>query len=268
VVLFPDIKREELMTQVGIPEAHVRHREDFQRFVLEDSLPSHRVPLTRLYEHWNDANEQYFDSVLVPPHVLLSEPSTPSALGDCSPVSGWGSRSQIRIRPSLLAGTHRAVVPGEVHAEGRMRFVLDVLLHETLHQHAMEVSRRLDEGYHGHGPAFRDNANRIGALLGLEPVRTSKARGKDRKLESCAHWPHCVRPKDFYLGALCPGGELDEERILATPAPPNALYQAQLALLEAARCYGSGGNAEDGARAARLLEAARVYARAVPQSTD
>jgi hypothetical protein len=59
----------------------------------------------------------------------------------------------------------------------------------------------LEDGFHGHGPKFRDQCNRIGALLGLPPVRTSKARGKDKALPSCAQWPHCVRPADYYLGA-------------------------------------------------------------------
>ena len=56
--------------------------------------------------------------------------------------------------------------------------------------------------YHGHGPKFRDQCNRIGAMLGLPPVRTGKARGKDKGLPSCAYWPHCVRPADYYQGGL------------------------------------------------------------------
>ena len=43
--------------------------------------------------------------------------------------------------------------------------------------------------------------NRIGAKLGLPPVRTSKARGKDKDLPSCAYWPEDVRPDDYYQGA-------------------------------------------------------------------
>ena len=77
----------------------------------------------------------------------------------------------------------------------------DVFLHETVHQWQHEVLGDLEDGYHGHGPKFRDQCNRIGALLGLPPVRTSKARGKDKALPSCAYWPHCVRPVDYYLGA-------------------------------------------------------------------
>jgi hypothetical protein len=70
---------------------------------------------------------------------------------------------------------------------GRFRLVADVFLHETVHQWQHEVLGDLEDGYHGHGPKFRDQCNRIGALLGLPPVRTSKARGKDKALPSCAY---------------------------------------------------------------------------------
>lgn len=93
------------------------------------------------------------------------------------------------------------MLAGDEHAEGRRRFVDDVLLHEQVHQYQQEVSGELDAGYHGHGPAFRDQANRIGGALGLAPVRTSKRRGVDADLPSCAQWPHNVRGSEHYLGA-------------------------------------------------------------------
>ena len=49
----------------------------------------------------------------------------------------------------------------------------------------------------GHGPAFRDTCNRIGGALGLPPVKTSKARGPEKDLPSCAHWPFNVRPEGY-----------------------------------------------------------------------
>src|SRR5262249_17764989 len=96
---------------------------------------------------------------------------------------------------------HPPIRAGDEYAEGRFRFVTDVFLHETIHQWQHEVLGDLEDGYHGHGPKFRDQCNRIGALLGVSPVRTSKARGKDKALPSCAYWPHCVRTADYYLGA-------------------------------------------------------------------
>ena len=116
-------------------------------------------------------------------------------------MSGFGGHGQVRLRPSLLTGSHPSVRGGDQYAEGRFRLVADVFLHETVHQWQHEVLGDLEDGYHGHGPKFRDQCNRIGTLLGLPPVRTSKARGKDRALPSCAYWPHCVRPADYYLGA-------------------------------------------------------------------
>ena len=109
---------------------------------------------------------------------------------------------KIRIRHTLLTGEHPAVKPGVKYAEGRSLFVADVLLHEMVHQYHQEITGQTEEAYSGHGPAFRDKANEIGAKLGLPPVRTAKKRGQDKELSSCAQWPHCVRPDGYYKGAL------------------------------------------------------------------
>jgi hypothetical protein len=184
-----------------INDADVQHREQFQDYVIYESRPWHREHLGRLYLRWDEWNEQYFEDRLVTPYVWLAEPGSPQRLGDYAGVSGFGGHGQIRIRPSLLTGRHAGVRSGEKYAEGRFRLVADVFLHETIHQWQHEVLGDWEDGYHGHGPQFRDQCNRIGAMLGLPPVRTSKARGKDQALPSCAHWPHCVRPPEYYLGA-------------------------------------------------------------------
>jgi hypothetical protein len=189
----------------------VEHREDFRRFVLDDAEPWHREHLGQLYQQWDRCNELYFDGALVPPYILLTEPPGPRTYADCGTVSGFGGRSQIRIRPSLLAGTHPHL---RGDAEGRRRFVADVLLHETIHQWQQELSGQTEQAWHGHGPAFRDRANAIGGAMGLGPVRTAKRRGAQRALPSCACWPYCVRTPDYYLGAYrppvtTPGGDDD-----------------------------------------------------------
>jgi hypothetical protein len=138
---------------------------------------------------------------LVPPYVLLTPPESPRALGDCANISSFGGRCQIRVRPSLLTGTHPHVRPGDPYAEGRFRIVADVLLHESIHQYHMEITGRNEDSYHGHGPAFALTCNQIGQLLGLPPVRSMKKRGPDKDLPSCAQWPLNVRPHDYYLGA-------------------------------------------------------------------
>jgi len=182
-------------------EADVIHREAYQEFVLLEARPWYQENLGRLYSLWTLWNKDYFGNALVTPYVLFAEPSSPQRLGDYARVSGFGGHGQVRLRPSLLTGSHPSVLAGDKYAEGRFRFIADVFLHETNHQWQHEILGNLEDGYHGHGPKFRDQCNRIGALLGLPPVRTSKARGKDKALPSCAYWPHCVRPADYYLGA-------------------------------------------------------------------
>lgn len=196
------------------------HRRGFERFVLEHAEPWHREHLGRLFSNWRTWNGEHFESRLEPPYLLLAEPSTPRRYGDCGPLSGFGGRSQIRIRPSLVHGSHPHVLAGEDHREGRLRFVDDILLHEMIHQWQFEVLGESERAYSGHGPLFRDVANRIGAVLGLPPVRDCKRRGQGQDLPSCAYWPHVVRPAGFYLGAyrpeapaskdVSPGGDLEQ----------------------------------------------------------
>lgn len=188
------------------------HRREFERFVLDDAEPSYRRPLSRLYANWHRINADYFDAALVVPYVLLAQPSQPKRYGQFAPVSSFGGHAEIRIRPSLLDGTHPHMVLGGSH-EGRFRFVADILLHEIIHQAQHEVLGAAEESYHGHGTVFRDTANRIGTELGLPPVRTNKKRGADRDRPSCSQWPHCVRPDDYYLGAYWPSTQ---------PSPPAA----------------------------------------------
>lgn len=178
------------------------HRRGFERFVLDHGESWHREHLGRLFTNWRTWNSEHFEGRLEPPYVLLAEPSTPRAYGDCGPLSGFGGRSQIRIRPSLVRGSHPHVRPDERFAEGRRLFVDDILLHEMVHQWQFEVLGDSEPAYSGHGPLFRDMANRIGAALGLGKVRDCKRRGADRDLPSCSFWPHVVRPEDYYRGAL------------------------------------------------------------------
>lgn len=177
------------------------HRKGFEAFVLEHSDPWHREHLGRLFVRWRTWNGEHFESRLEPPYLLLAEPGFSRAYGACGELSGFGGRSQIRIRPSLVIGSHPHVEPGERFAEGRRRFVDDVLLHEMIHQWQFEVLGDAEPAYHGHGPIFRDVANMIGGVLGLSAVRDCKRRGTGANLPSCSQWPHCVRPAGHYLGA-------------------------------------------------------------------
>lgn len=196
-----------------VPASHVEHRQATREFIEHDPdiKPWHREHLTRLYAHWDRMNETHFGGALVSPALRLAEPSAPQVHGQCATVSGIGARLEIRIRPSLLRGTHPHVRGGAEWAEGRARFAEDVLLHEMVHQWQQEVTGTQEDSYHGHGPTFRDKANAIGASLGLAPVRIAKRRGKDAGLPSCAQWPHCVRPADYYFGAVVPASDATGE---------------------------------------------------------
>jgi hypothetical protein len=136
---------------------------------------------------------------MLEPYITLTEPSAPIVFGQCWWVSSWGSRLEIRIRPSLLSGTHPRI---NIRAPlaGRLQFVKDVLLHEMIHQHVMEHQPDVDEDtYHGHGPVFTEHCNRIGAQLGLDEVVVRNRDGG--KKPKAAQWPHCVAPPDRYAGA-------------------------------------------------------------------
>lgn len=195
------------------PAAHIRHRTQTRAFALQDGATWHREHLTRLYGNFDTWNTAYFGGQLFEPYLMLLEPKSARAYGDTSRVSGFGGQLQIRVRPAILRGNKR-FRPEPEFAEGRARFAADVLLHELVHQWQTEAIGDDEGSYHGHGPRFRDKANEIGALLGLPPVRTAKARGKDKALPSCAQWPHNVRPADYYLGAVVEvpaNGDTDED---------------------------------------------------------
>lgn len=185
-----------------LPESHRRHRQDFKAFVEQETKAwQHSADATRLYALFDEWNAAYYDSVLTVPYLCLLEPGSPRTYGDTSRMSGWGGKLQIRLRPSLLIGTHPHMRPGPEYAEGRFLFIADVLLHEIVHQYHEEITGETENSFHGHGPQFRDVCNRIGSTLGLPPVRSSKKKGPDRDLPSCAQWPHNVRPADYYQGA-------------------------------------------------------------------
>jgi hypothetical protein len=199
------------MDHAPLTPADRKHREEFAAFSVKHGHEAYRAVLESLYQLWDGWNRDYFGGRLVKPHLLLAEPKSPRALGDHSNISGWGSKNQIRVRPSLLDGSHPDVKSGPEYAEGRFLLVADVLLHETIHQYHDEITGQAEKSYHGHGPAFRDECNRIGKELGLPPVRTAKARGPEKDLPSCAHWPLNVRPEGYYRGAFEVGPEQEKD---------------------------------------------------------
>jgi hypothetical protein len=187
-----------ILPNAAVSEPVAEHRTDYWTWVEQHAAPEYkRRLLLGLRDHWRDNNQAYFDGRMLEPYITLTEPSAPQIYGQCCSVSSWGSRLEIKIRPSLLAGTHPHLVGAKpVHCE---RFTYDVLLHEMVHQHVMEHEPDVDEdSYHGHGPVFTAHANRIGALLGLPDV-VIRNRGGVKKCKA-AQWPHCVMPPERYGG--------------------------------------------------------------------
>jgi hypothetical protein len=182
-------------------EADIKHRKQYEKFVIKDGNPL----VSKLIDIWKNWNKELFDNAFkVCPIILLSEPSKTSNYGSYSVMGAYGARSQIKIRPSLLSGTHPHMNSGPKYQEGRFLFIVDVLLHETIHLWQDEIVGYLEDPYHGHGPIFRDKCNEIGRKLGLPPVRTCKKRGTNKNLPSCSQFPHNVRPADYYKGAYVP----------------------------------------------------------------
>jgi hypothetical protein len=219
----PQKKAEQSPEVTPLAPEEIAHRKGFWEFVETHGELWHKQHLGRLLERWRQWNQEHYASTLIPPYMLLNEPVAPNVYGDCARLSGFGGRSQIRIRPSLLVGTHPDMRRGDDYAEGRSLFTDDVLLHEMIHQWQQEVVGNPEGAYHGHGPLFRDKANEIGERLGLPRVRTSKDRGKkDKSLPSCSQWPHNVRPDEYYQGAY----RRQRDRVCSTKE-----------LREAATCY-------------------------------
>ena len=189
-------------TIVNMTELDIRHKTDFETFVRAEPNGRFRAFMVELFDRWHQYNRDYFAGKLViPTYILLGTPTKPSVLGQYATVSSFGGTSEIRIRPTLFTGKHPSI-NASAPMEGRNRFLFDVLLHEVVHQYQIEILGQSEDSFHGHGPVFRDECNRISAIMGITAqVRSCKKRGKDKDLSSCAHWPWCVRPSDYYMGA-------------------------------------------------------------------
>jgi hypothetical protein len=87
-------------------------------------------------------------------------------------------------------------------------------------------------------------------------VRVAKARGPEKDLPSCAHWPHCVRPASYYKGALITAEDQDAAGGIDAEA-------------EIDRRASQGNLKKERAAALIVLAAAvRNFRRAWPDGTD
>lgn len=229
-----------MTTHVVTASRDAEFRAEWWDFVRNHAEPWHHAVLIELYDRWTEYNAAYYGGTLCPPYVLLTVPSSTKAYADTSPVSSFGGRCQIRIRPSIVTGEHKDIAAGPAYVEGRRRFLVDVLLHETVHQWQEEGTGCQEPNYHGHGPGFRDKANQIGAVLGLLRVRTCKNRGPDKHLPSCAQWPINVRPEGYYLGAYLPADDTGTEPEDDTESPPAVTVPCPHCQGTCSYCQGTG----------------------------
>lgn len=204
-----------------LTEADRAHRREFMEYCVTAAQERYQRLLRVLYEHFEVWGRDFFGGQLFPPHFLILAPKSPSAEGDYTPYSGWGSKSQIRLRPSLFDGSHPHLVNGSRDPEGLQRYWLDVALHECVHQYCNEILGKPEKAEKGQGNAFAKECSRIGALLGLPPVGPARKSRNKEGLPSCAFWPTCVRPGDYYLGAYRP--DLASKRAKSTAGVPGAV---------------------------------------------
>jgi len=156
----------------------------------------------KLYEHYEKCKLEFFpDTALPTPIIELTPPSSAKAWGEFLPQSQSGIQSKINLRPTILTGEHPKVSGLEEHAFGRQLLMYDILVQQMLRMFCVEVLKEPENSFHGHGPRFRDECNRVGQILGLFRVRTGKKRGQDKDRPSCANWPYIVRPEGYFQGA-------------------------------------------------------------------
>lgn len=166
------------------------------------------IPL--LSQAWQEFNDRYFDGSLTPAFIAITAPKVSKAYADCSLWSSYGGKHQIRIKETVIEGTHNDFNPN--HAiENRLLFILDVLLHEQIHQFLFEIKEDYSKAHKRHGGNYPVIANQIGDQLGLPHV-VERTR-KDKSLPISSQWPICVRPAGYY-------GDLLKEQAQDEPEEP------------------------------------------------
>ncbi len=192
-----------------IPEQDRKLRQVISDYTTSDAAaPQVQDLQLKVKAQWEQWNAMYFDGQLVTPMVIFTQPGKPQALGEYSTTSVHGSRGEVRIRPTIPEGRHPLwecnnpkrpidLPPApEPTEEQRMRYTIDVALHETVHQWQDEIHGTKAIG---HNAKFRDKCNEIGRELGLGPVRGKLRKDSpDTNLPFCGQWPHCVRPEGYY----------------------------------------------------------------------
>jgi len=239
------------VTKPASKEVLLAERQRNRDFAVYDSEPAFRLPLTDLYNCWEEWNKRFFSARLALPHLCI-DPTPPRCLGDTRSWTGSGAEIQITISQAVVFGSHRVVV-NRWPAEGTKRFIRDILAHEMIHQYQFEVSGNHEAGYRGHGPEFAARCNCIGEEWGLTPVMPRRRGRRDAERAIANFWPHNVRPPDFYA----PDIALD--RIIDKPAKPQHQPNCCYLLLEQLRALLVERGGEE---TLRFIEAELAWRRA------
>lgn len=172
-----------------------------------------------LLDHFDRFNAEHFGGKLPRIEIKMGMCSSPrTVLGEYAGRGDHGMLGEITINYRLFINKVKGVVIEDATRPGFLRYVDDVLLHEMVHAFCHLVKKQPENTYRGHGPAFTAECNRIGALLGLDPVRHSKSRkATEAHLHKCNHWPWCVRDPNYYLGAIVdvtePSKEVEDDEL-------------------------------------------------------
>jgi hypothetical protein len=179
-------------------------RDQIRAFSLSRAEGPDREIIQTLYRMVDDINQRFFGGKLDPVVILITPPTSARASADAAEFSGFGCRQQMRIRPNVARGISNADRPQRVKAfyrmvpghalEDRERYLHDLALHESVHLYLNQIEDPRRHEHQGHGAAFTAECNRIGAMLGLDPV-VSRRRQKDgARVGISSAWPFCVRP--------------------------------------------------------------------------
>lgn len=206
------------------PGLHDEERRRYRDFATGHSEEEYRVRLADAYEARTAYNQDFYDNRLREPHILFAVTAARS-LGRCTATTGYGGKLEISLNESLMFGTNPDWTVRPWPAEGTRRFIHDLLLRLTVRQFVLEVRKAEESCYHGFGPHFTAEANRIGVMLGLSRVLVRRRAADDADEPVAAGWPHNVRPAGYY------GDDVTEALLdLATgrtnsgrrsPAPPS-----------------------------------------------
>jgi hypothetical protein len=150
---------------------------------------------------WQGYNDEYFDGELViVPQLVLSE-DLPRRVtdGEYRP----GPPPQYVIRKNITTGAKGfKVKPGGEFKEGRQRLMVDILLRLMTRQWCQQHDHT-DPSSNGYGSNFRRKALEVSERLGLAgDIRYSRQPNSDMTLPIANTWPVCLRPPDYYMGAL------------------------------------------------------------------